>query len=81
MSSKRRSIKKAVAHYLFVLSKDVEHEKALLYRATALTLINEPIAPEIFQALATSHFDQDPLYMRADIRVGPDLEDVWDDQA
>lgn len=81
MSNERRPLEKAVAHYLYVISKDVEPEKAALYRATALTLINEPLAPEIFRAVTQSTFNDEPLYARSDIRIGPDLEDIWDAQA
>ncbi|MGA0564557.1 hypothetical protein ACO2RV_19090 [Ancylobacter sp. VNQ12] len=73
----RRPLEYAVAHYLFLLSKDVPDDESGLYRATALALIGEPVSPD-FLALAAKHkSNDDPLYDRSDIRLGPDLEEVW----
>ena len=66
----------AVAHYLYLLSKDVADEDAGLYRAAALRLIGKPVDPALMAIAEKRQSNDDPLY--GDSHMPPtDLMDLW----
>lgn len=79
MIDAHRPLHKAVAHYLFVESKDLPDGEARLLRAAALVLINKPIPKALLDTAEKTKLDDEPLYTDA-IRGGPDLIEVWDQQ-
>jgi hypothetical protein len=64
----------AVAHYLFVASKDVPDDDAALFRAAALRLMGKPVDPALMAEAGNRKSNDDPLY---EYRSTPDLHDVW----
>lgn len=74
----RRPLHKAVAHYLFLMSEESPPGEAGLYRAAALALLGEEVAPGLMAEAAMARSNDGPLHRREDLRAGPDLEDVWD---
>ena len=77
MPEARRPLNKAVAHYLFIQSKEVPDEQAKLLRAAALLLLSSPIPQRLLEEVGKMACNDDPLY-KADIRAGPDLDEVWE---
>lgn len=69
-------LRKAVAYFLFIESKDQPDEKAALLRAAALALVNKPVDFELLAQAGRRRSNDDPLYS-ADIDVQPRLADVW----
>lgn len=74
-SAKR--LRKAVAHYLYIQSKDEPDEKAGLMRAAALALINKQIDADLLIQARRRRSNDDPLYSN-EIDVTPRLEDLWE---
>jgi hypothetical protein len=70
-------LRKAVAYYLYIESKDVEDEKGGLYRAAALALMNKPVDPALLAEASAKKSNDDPLYS-ADYGTDPMLSDVWE---
>lgn len=75
----RSDLRKAVAHYLFIESKDEPPEIAGLLRAAALALIGKPVDDSLLSEAKKSKSDDEPLYDRA-IDLQPRLDDLWDRQ-
>jgi hypothetical protein len=69
-------LREAVAYYLYIESKDVPDDKAALYRAAALALLNKPVDPALMVLASKRKSNDDPLY---DTHYGtnPDLFDLW----
>jgi hypothetical protein len=80
MTGNRRPLYKAVAHYLFVESKDLPDGESGLLRAAALVLLKEPIPLSLLKQAAKTDYNDEPLYS-GDIRIGPDLDEVWKSEA
>ncbi len=72
-------LRRAVACYLYVASKDVPDDEAGLYRAAALSLIGEQVDSALLSEAGKRKSKDDPLYSN-DIRVQPELEDLWEQQ-
>ncbi len=70
------SLAEAVAHYLYLESKEVPDEDATLYRAAALRLINKPVDPMLMAMAGQRKSNDDPLYRNAH-GTSPDLMDLW----
>jgi hypothetical protein len=70
-------LRKAVAYYLYIESKDVPDDKAGLYRATALALLRKPVDPALLAVAGARKSNDDPLY-RNDYGTEPTLSDVWE---
>ena len=70
-------LRKAVAYYLYIESKDVADDEPGLYRAAALALIGTPVDQALLHEAARCKSNDDPLYESA-FRVEPELEDLWD---
>jgi hypothetical protein len=66
-------LRRAVAYYLYVASKDVPDGEAGIYRAAALLLIDEPVDAALLGEAEKRASNDDPLY-NSDIRVQPELE-------
>ena len=71
-------LRKAVAYYLYIESKDVPDDEAGLYRAAALALIGKPVDARLLSEAAKRKSNDDPLYS-SDIRVELELEALWDE--
>jgi hypothetical protein len=70
-------LRKAVAYYLYIESKDVEDDKAALYRAAALALLKKPVDPALLAIASARKSNDDPLYSN-DYGTDPTLSDVWE---
>ena len=70
-------LREAVAYFLYIESKDVPDDKAGLYRAAALALIDQPVAPALLAVAGTRKSNDDPLYSN-DYGINPTLSDVWE---
>jgi hypothetical protein len=70
-------LREAVAYYLYIESKDVPDDKAGLYRAAALALIDKPIDPALLAVARARKSNDDPLY-DANYGTNPTLSDVWE---
>jgi hypothetical protein len=55
-------LRKAVAYYLHLASKDVPGDKSGLYSAAALALIGEPVDEELLDVASEERSNLDPLY-------------------
>ena len=73
-------LRKAVAYYLYVESKDEPPAIAGLLRAAALALINKLVDPALMAEAEKSKSNDDPLYDRA-VDVTPRLDDLWAERA
>ena len=72
-------LRRAVAYYLYIASKDAPDAEAGLYRAAALLLIGEPVDAALLSEAEKRKSNDDPLYSN-DIRVQPELEGLWKQQ-
>jgi hypothetical protein len=70
-------LREAVAYYLYIESKDVADDKAGLYRAAALALIEKPVDPELLSIASARRSEDDPLY-NDDYGANPTLFDLWE---
>ncbi|WFU34878.1 hypothetical protein QA635_10965 [Bradyrhizobium brasilense] len=70
------SLAGAVAHYLYIASKDVPDEDAGLFRAAALRLIGKPVDSAVLAAAGKRKSNDDPLYEH-EHRPETDLMDLW----
>jgi hypothetical protein len=70
-------LREAVAYFLYIESKDVPDDKAKLYRAAALALIDKPVDPRLLAVAREGKSNDDPLYETGD-GVDPTLSDVWE---
>jgi hypothetical protein len=70
-------LRKAVAYYLYIQSKDEPDDKAGLYRAAALALIKKPVDAALLREAEKRKSDDYPLCGN-DYYVEPELEDLWD---
>jgi hypothetical protein len=70
-------LSEAVAYYLYIKSKDVPDDKAGLFRAAALALIEKPVDPALLAIAAKRKSNDDPLYSN-DYGTSPDLFDLWE---
>jgi hypothetical protein len=70
-------LRKAVAYYLYIESKDVPDDKAGLYRAAALALLKKPVDPALLAIASAGKSNDDPLYSN-DYGTNPELSDLWE---
>jgi hypothetical protein len=70
-----KDLRRSVAYYLYIASKDVPDEQAGLYRAAALALIKKPVDATLLQQAGRRDFDDEPLYK---LHVETELEDLWE---
>jgi hypothetical protein len=71
-------LRKAVAYYLYIASKDVPGDKAGLYRAAALALIDKPVDPVLMEIAGERNSDDDPLHSNDLCAPAiPEIEEVW----
>jgi hypothetical protein len=77
MVAEATRLRRAVAYYLYIASKDVSDDEAGLYRAAALSLIGEPVDAALLREAGKHKSNDDPLYSN-DIKIQPELEDLWE---
>jgi hypothetical protein len=70
-------LRKAVAYYLYIESKDVADDKAGLYRAAALALLKKPVDPALLAVASARKSNDDPQY-DTDYGTNPTLSNVWE---
>lgn len=72
-----KRLRKAVAYYLYEMAKDEPDDKAGLFRATALALIEKPVDNALLLEAAHGRSNDDPLYSN-DLGAAPRLHDLWE---
>ena len=70
------SLQGAVAHFLYLASKDVPPADASLYRAAALRLVDEPVDPKLMDKAFYSKSNDEPLLAHAH-KPPTDLMELW----
>jgi hypothetical protein len=70
-------LNEAIAYWLYIKSKDEADDKAGLYRAAALALIDQPVDPALLAVARERKSNDDPLYSN-DFGTNPELSDLWE---
>ncbi|HEY1980027.1 MAG TPA: hypothetical protein VGH13_08060 [Xanthobacteraceae bacterium] len=72
-------LRRAVAYFLYIESMDLPEDESGLYRATALSLIGEPVDAALLREAGKHKSKDDPLYSNR-IRAQPEIADLWEQQ-